>query len=110
MHWLAALTVLVVVLATLAVARALRASPYNVAGGLVLVVSTLAWLALVLPQTRLLPHAFNEGFAVASNLAGVGVCIFAFTRRLIWPVLPLLYFVSMLLIFWAWQSGPPRLF
>ena len=45
MHWLGALVVLVVVLATFAVARALKASPDNVAGGLVLVVSALAWIA-----------------------------------------------------------------
>lgn len=108
MPWLAGAIVLTLFVGTLVAARARKASPYNVAGGLVLTTAALAWVALIIGGTHL-PRDFRGPLLVGSNLAGVVACLFAFTRRLIWPIFPLLYYGWMLLFLWAWD-GMPRMF
>jgi len=109
MPWLAGSIVLAVFFGTLAAARALEASPYNVAGGLVMTTATLAWVGIIVAGTDV-PHQFREPFGIYSSAACVVACVFAFTRRLIWPILPLLYFGQLLLFTWALKNGPPRMF
>lgn len=109
MPWLAGSIVVAVFLGTLAMARKLDASPYNVAGGLVMTTAALAWVALMLAGADL-PSEFREPFFVYSSLACVIACVFAFTRRLIWPIFPLLYFGRVLVFLWAIKDGLHRLF
>ena len=109
MAWLAGAIVLATFVGTLVAARALKASPYNVAGGLVMATAALAWLAMILVETYP-PGGFRDAFFIYSSLACVIACVFAFTRRLIWPIFPLFYFGRVLLLVWAIKDGLPRLF
>ena len=116
MPLLAGLVVVAVLLGVLAVLRALRVSPEGVAGWLVLAVLVLVWTSMTLPTKfsflppdMRLPDDFRLWLLILSNVAGVAACAFAFTRRLYWVIVPLLFFGTVLLFVWAWD-GPPRMF